>query len=352
MRLPGAPRGVLLVLAVLALLSGVLFAYWQRQSGAEADAGADAAATARLLAWPDGGAELSASAAGDLVGSLAQRPAGLPADVDQQVLDVNAWRQRGKDALLNTDLLRIFEQLLGRGMDDPAALLASRIPAEYRSQAQRLLDQYQRYRGELAQLSAPRGATSFSKAEDYAAAATTLESLLAARRALQEKYFSAAEVDGLFGDDNRYDAFTVARLRLAARDDLSLADKEQQLAGLSDQLLTPEQREARQSAILPSRIAAQNAQMAAASSDERLAQRSNEFGAAAAQRMAEVDRQRAEWQQRIARYANADPATQQQLRATEFTAQERLRLAGAVSLYQRQQAQQSANAQNPPPSLP
>lgn len=236
------------------------------------------------------------------------------------------------DPLLNADLIRIFEQMLGRAPLDPAALLASRVPAEYLAQAQRLLDQYMRYRDDLAQLAAlPAGN----------GAADTLEAVLAARRALQEKYFSAAEISGLFADDNRYDAFTVERLRMAARSDLSLPEKEAALAHLGNELLTPEQREARQSATLPARIAAHNSTLEHMDDDARLAARSNEFGAAAAVRMATVDRQQAEWQQRVARYANADPASQQQLRETEFAPNERLRLEAAVSLYQ---ARQGASA--------
>ena len=340
-----------LAVVVLALAFGLLLAHWQRQASLKSDA--DLFITGTEHEQSGAGKPLS------LLAATANSPAAqavatatdrrLPDDIELQQLDVAYWQQRGQDPLLNADLVRIFEQLLGRHSDavnDAAALLDSRIPARYQAQAQQLLMQYQHYREALAQLTAPRGASTFSKAEDYAAAATSLETVILARRALQETYFSAEEIEGLFGDDHRYDQFTVARLRLAARDDLSMAEKTQQLDALGQQLLTAEQREARHAATLPLRITAQNetAQLSAASNDERLAQRSQDFGDAAAQRMAALDRQQSEWQERIARYANADPVTQQQLRLTEFTPQEQLRLSGAVSLYQRQQGMKNTTS--------
>ncbi|MBV2235763.1 MAG: hypothetical protein KUL75_09490 [Sterolibacterium sp.] len=276
----------------------------------------------------------------------------LPDDIDVQVLDVNDWQRRGKHPLLNADLVRIFEQLAGRPGLDAASLLVNRVPEKYRAQALHLLEQFVRYRDELAQMTAPRGGGQLGQLNfpgesaqalnmDYSATAGALETALLTRQAVQEKYFTAAEVDGLFGDDNRYDQFTVERLRLRAREDLSLAEKEQRLEVLSNQLLSPEQREARYAALLPTRIAAQNEAFHTADAtvlDERQAARSREFGTAATQRLAELDRQQAEWQQRIARYDQADSAVRQQMRETEFTPQEQLRLDAALSLYRRQQA--------------
>lgn len=266
-----------------------------------------------------------------LARNLGSGAAALPDDIDVQKLDAAQWQARGRNPVLNPDLVRIFEQILGRAPADPARLLAARIPAEHLAQAQRMLEQYQRYRDELANLTPSAGLGDSQ--------AAVLASVLAARQALQEKYFSGEEIAGLFGDDNRYDAYTVQRLRTAERSDLTLAEKESIVATLADGMLSAEQREARQTASLPTRIVAHNAtlEQAGASADERLAARTSEFGAAAATRMAEVDRQQAEWQQRIARLASADPATQQQMRETQFSPTERLRLDAALSLYRARQ---------------
>lgn len=328
-----AARGV--AIAIAAALSLILFAalvFWQWPAGDATESGQSSSRPGTPLPFAGKGAGAAEAVPDDgfLLRNLNATPVAVPDDIDRQILDVAHWRKRGMDPLLNADLVRIFEQILGRAPNDPAALLALHVPAEYRLQAQHLLDQYMRYRDALAQLDVSAQAGDSGSGSH---AADTLQAVLAARRALQEKYFSAAEIGGLFADDNRYDAFTVERLRLAARDDLPLTEKEAQLAGLSNELLSPVQREARQSAMLPSRIMAHNRELETMNGDERLAARSSEFGAAAAERMAAVDRQQAEWQQRIARYADADPASRQQLRETEFTPSERLRLEAAVRLY-------------------
>lgn len=261
---------------------------------------------------------------------------GLPADIGVQRLDPGRWQAAGRHPLLNPDLVRIFEQLLGRGLPDAAldtqGLLAARIPAEYLAQAQALFARYQQYRDAFG-IRQPPPAQETGRAGVLAA-------VLATRRALQEKYFTPAEVMGLFDDDNRYDAFTVERLRTEDRTDLNPAEKEVAVARLVSSLLTSEQQTTRQEAALPARITAQNLQLdqSGASAEIRQAERTLAFGAAAAARMADVDRQQAAWQARIARLAQATPEIQQKMRETEFTATERLRLAGALILYRAQQA--------------
>jgi len=254
----------------------------------------------------------------------------FPADIERQKLDVTAWLARGHDPLLNPDLLRIFEQILGRHSEHPERLLAEQVPAEYLAQAQRLLTQYQQYRSQLAGL---------RPADFDGTSSQRLADILAARMAIQQQLFSGPEIAGLFGDDNRYDGFTVERLRITERTDMN----DQQKAGLIDErsaaLLTQEQREARQTALLPLRITRQNADLtqSAATAEQRLKERTAQFGAEAATRMAQVDRQEAEWQQRIARLAAADPTTQQKMRSTQFTPTEQLRLDAALSLYRSRQ---------------
>ncbi len=228
--------------------------------------------------------------------------------------------------MLNADLIRIFEQISGRVQDHPERELAGRIPAEFLAQAQRLLAQYTQYRESLSLL----------RPADYGTQPSQmLEGILGARQNLQQQFFTAEEIDGLFGDDNRYDAFSVERLRISERDDLSTAQKAAMIAERSSVLLSPAQQEARETALLPTRILGQNASMdqAGVTPEQRQATRTTQFGAAAAGRMAEVDRQEAAWQQRIARLARADEATQQQMRKTEFTPAEQLRLDASLSLY-------------------
>ncbi len=253
----------------------------------------------------------------------------LPSDIDMQKLDVAGWQARGRDPLLNSDLVRIFEQLIGRDFADSGHLaqqVALRVPAEYAARAQALLDQYRRYRDVLSDVQSTADGQSQSG---------TLAGVLATRMDLQRKYFSEAEIAGMFADDNRYDAFTVERLKVTERDDLGTQQKEEAIAKLVGTMLSPEQQETRQAASLPIRMMAQNETLerSNATADERHVARSAAFGEEAAVRMADVDRSQVEWQQRIARLAEAAPGEQAQLRASLFTPTEQLRLDGALALY-------------------
>lgn len=320
---PGYRRfGTLLLLLLVAglLLLWAMSALLQPQAGP---------ATLRHDALPEPSA--SGASASRSKGAFLAVPSALthrPADAQPQKLDVAGLKARGLDPLLNADLLRIFEQLLGHRPEDPAAELATRLPAASLPAARRLLEQYQRYRETLAELALqePAGKTPADK----------LAGVLAARKVLQARYFTDEEIAGLFGEDNRYDAFTVERLRIETDGQRSSAQRQQAITELAERMLTPEQQLARTAAVLPLRINVQNNQIAEAG--QRYAQRQNELGEAAAVRMAEVDRVQADWQQRLARLAAAAPEEQTQLRMTLFTPQEQRRLDGALALHQQRQA--------------
>lgn len=246
--------------------------------------------------------------------------------------------------LLSADLIRIFDQILGHDPAHPGQLLAGRVPAESLAEAQRLLAQYIRYRESLSGL----------QPADYGSQPSQkLEGILNARRKLQLQYFSQEEGNGLFGDDNRYDAFSVERLRITERDELNTVQKAALIAQQSARLLSPAQQEARQTALLPALIQEQNRQMAQENRtpEERLVTRTAQFGTAAAERMAQVDREEAAWQQRIARLAQADEAMQKRMRETEFSPTERLRLDAALSLYRARQQRESGSAPGSGPSF-
>lgn len=273
-------------------------------------------------AFPPGGAPANYSNAQGAASS----------DIDIQKLNSAYWKSRGKDPLLNPDLIRIFEQLIGRLSGAPAQKMALLVPPEYVQQAQRLFDQYLRYRDDLANIK-PMGLGQTQS--------EMLNSVVAARSQLQQKYFSESEISGLFAEDNQYDLFSVERLRIKERNDLTTPQKEEIVARLATSMLSAEQQQARQAAMLPARIAAQNVSMdtSDATPEQRQDMRSAEFGEAAAVRMAEVDQREAEWQHRIAQLAAVEPAVQQHMRLTLFTPTEQLRLDAALALYRSRQAQ-------------
>lgn len=331
--------------AILAVLAGlaIFFVWPARQSDTPASTGS-ASRSERIEKTDDAMNHPHRSdgnvAAAPPSGTAAGRTT-LPADVDRQTLDTARWTARGKHPLLNPDLVRIFEQLVGRA-GEPHLALDGHVPPSHLAEAQRLLEKYRHYRQDLAGIATPDASRP---------AAEVLDAILTARLALQRKYFSESEIAGLFAEDNQYDRFTIERLRTAARTDLSGPQKEEVVAKSAQSLLTPEQREARETARLPARIAEQNALLdkAGATPRQRLDARSAEFGAEAAARMAEIDRQEVDWQERIARLAAADPATQQQMRTTLFTPQEQARLDGALALHRVRQGADAIRPHAPRP---
>lgn len=275
---------------------------------------------------------------------LAVTAASGPAAPPLMQIDGAHWRQRGYDGLVNPDLGRLFEQILGRTEDAQLAQqwLAAQLPAAERARAADLLERYRRYRAALAEMPAPaeRGAGSVSDMGGMPHAAQ-LAQIVQQREALQREYFAADDVQRLFADDNHYDHYTIGRLQLLERSDLTLAQKEAAEQRLARQWLSDEQRQVRAEAALPHVISQQNAVFAAQqlSAAKRQAQRSAEFGVAAAQRMAQVDAEQQAWQARIAAYAAASEEQQQRLRLEAFSASERLRLDGALALYRERQGQ-------------
>lgn len=321
--------GLAAVAIGLMLFAGIQLAGWQETMEPTTPGPADIADTATTRRINDDPATRVSYASATQHTDPSTARTTIPADVDRQKLDSARWVARGRDPLLNPDLVRIFEQLIGRA-GTPQLALGDHVPAEHLAQARRLLDKYRQYRQDIAGI---------APTESGRPPSALLDAVLTARLSLQHKHFSDAEIAGLFAEDNQYDRFTVERLRTGERNDLTIEQKEETVVRLAHSLLTPEQREARDTARLPARIAAQNDwfDKSQTTAQQRMDKRSAEFGNEAAARMAEVDRQEAEWQQRIARLAAADPATQQQMRATLFTTQEQLRIDGALALHRARQ---------------
>lgn len=184
---------------------------------------------------------------------------------------------------------------------------------------------------------------------DYKRALATLESslkpdkdMLAGARArrdamlkLRKAYFTEREIAGLFGHADAYDADALARLEVAQNKQLSASQRQAQLAAL-DAALTPEQRAQREAPVAIVKVENAVAQMRAqgAGDNEVYRARAAAFTPEAAARLAELDREQAQWQARIAAYLQqrsqlppGDTDALQRLRDAGFSALEQKRLA-------------------------
>ena len=200
-------------------------------------------------------------------------------------------------------------------------------PAEA-AEAKRLLGQYLAYKRALADAertqAVPAGGTSFAAAA---------RNRLLAMQDLRKRFFSPTEAAGLFGDTDARDLDAIARLELVDDKTLTPSQRLQKMADL-DRNLPPAllQERAAPLRIVNVEQQVEAARGAGASDDDIFRLRSAAFDPQAASRLAQLDREQAEWLRRVAAYRSAraglggNPAAIQQLRDSLFTSWEQKRL--------------------------
>ncbi len=118
--------------------------------------------------------------------------------------------------------------------------------------------------------------------------------------AIQQDYFSPLETEALFAVEAEYDAFMLQHLTIQQNENLTIEEKQQQVEALEASL--PEEVQAgRESAMAPAKLYEQAQQMKSEgqSSEDIYQLRSESLGEEAASALAELDQQRALWQQRL-----------------------------------------------------
>jgi len=229
------------------------------------------------------------------------------------------------------ELRRLFDWWLSLdGELTPAAIraaLASWLVERYDAMAaQRVLDlfdRYQQYRSAVAGIDT----------------ALPLEGRLARLHELRVAWLGRELADAFFADEEREAALAIARRRVVADPLLTRDERTARIAALDARLPAPEIA-AREADVEPWLVEAQTRGFDAdgASDAERRRERSALWGDAAAQRLATLDAQRADWDARIAAYrrerdallATTPPAHQElalaDLRAQRFAPHEARRV--------------------------
>ncbi|MFC4160349.1 lipase secretion chaperone [Chitinimonas lacunae] len=251
-------------------------------------------------------------------------------------------RQEGGRLVVDDRLRELFDYYLSsygeRSLEqietEIGAELDRRLPPEAAAEARRVLKRYLAFKRALVALD-----------QDPKLAGNGLDAIQArldAVAALRAQFFSPAEARAMFGLEESYARDALARLRVQQDSSLSPSERARQLAEL-DAAAAPEIRLARQApmqqANLAQAVEAARARGADAAEIHRL--RSANVGAAAADRLAVLDREEAAWQQRITTWRadreriladpSLDAATREvQLRRLDderFSADEQRRLA-------------------------
>ncbi|MDI1484296.1 lipase secretion chaperone [Polyangium sp. y55x31] len=198
--------------------------------------------------------------------------------------------------LLGPEILRLFDYYFTTEGEEGDETIRARILAAIRErvdgpaalQAAALLDQYLAYRKDKDGLVLP-------KAEEAEEAAR-----LDALKKLRRKHFGEETADALFGDEEREGEVAAEASRIRQDEALTAEQREQKIAEL-EASLPKGAREARQAATLPLRARAEvDAMRAEGATDEDVyTKRVETLGVEAADRLAELDAERAAWKARI-----------------------------------------------------
>ena len=271
------------------------------------------------------------SASGPGKGTALQEAVNAGLNVNAQSADsflTDRLQQTFEDMLLEatssgdiTDITRLKQKL--------AALVPAYFSASLATRALALLERYVDYRQALGQLAAPTDPNDPS----------AMRSALQARQRIRQRHFAPEEYEALFGQDERLDQFTLARLEVERQTGLTDLQKRAALQS-AEQALSPAQRAQRSDAVAHLGVQSQTAafESAGVRAPERFAQRSAQYGAEAATRLSQLDTDNLQWQNSLDQYAQAraglggsSPTTEQlqalvQLRQKLFTPEQQLRV--------------------------
>lgn len=234
-----------------------------------------------------------------------------------------------------------FDYFLSAAGEEPDEAIRARIVAEIEArlaptaarQAIELLDRYLAYRERVRELQA-------------SAPSDDLAQRLAELHRIRVETFGDADAAALFGEEERVQSVDLRRREVASDPTLSPEERQRRIDELEEELPAAV-REARTAAMAPARLSRDERQLrdAGGTAEDVRSLREQRFGTAAADRLAALDRERAEWQQRLDDYRRrrtilqADSALDddartralQALLEERFTPQERPRVEALLS---------------------
>ncbi|MBQ5949436.1 lipase secretion chaperone [Massilia sp. ST3] len=269
----------------------------------------------------------------------AAAPAAKPAPAPAFARSLEGTRTDGALAVAADDVLVADEELVEL-FDYYLAAVGEKTPEQVRAQIERELERRLRPPASGAAkallgryLDYKRALAALEQRKDLAGAdVTAIRKRLLAMRTLRARYFSTQETRAMFGREDGEQQDALARLEVRQDRTLDEAQKRERLAAL-DAALSPEVREARAA---PLRVAqleeAVERLRAQGAGDEAVFQaRAAAFDPEAARRLAEVDREEADWKRRIGAYLDArrtqkDAGTLAALRGRLFSEEEQRRL--------------------------
>ena len=123
--------------------------------------------------------------------------------------------------------------------------------------------------------------------------------------ALRQDYFSPEEYDSFFSKEDAQVAYTIEALKISQNESLTKSEKEQRLA-IASQILPDDVRETRENAIKHSELrqSVEELRVAGVNAQQIYELREQHLGSEAALALAELDRDRASWTQKLKEFAH------------------------------------------------
>jgi lipase chaperone LimK len=232
--------------------------------------------------------------------------------------------------IISIDNKRFFDYFLSTVGEESIAQITARIRGEIesklkepaRSQALKELEQYLSYKAALADIEKQIGGQppSSSPEENLARLKQRMQAIFDARN----QYLSQEVNEAFYSQDEAVDKYSLASLEVRADTSLTEDQKQEKLLALESML--PEKiREQRKETVKYERYALEEKKMIEqhATPGQLYQFRAQHFGEQAAQRLAKLDQQRAEWNTRMAQY-DAQKATLQKAGLSKSDYQEQL----------------------------
>ena len=297
-------------------------------------AAASAAAFLAVMAWPRAEPPLVAPARASDPFPFVRSQVGTNPDANLRVDSADAL-------VVDAALGRLFDYYLAAQGEKSLAAIRLEIEAELgrrlkppaAAEARRLLGRYLDYKRALADVEI--------NLQKDASAAHAARGRLTAMQQLRSQYFSPAESQGLFGFEDAYNTDAIARMEISQNTALNTAQKKAQLAAL-DAALPPALREARDAPlkVIHMEDAVTKLRAQGGSDDEVYRLRAAAMSPEAAARLSDLDKDEAQWKQRIAQFLvqrkallentalpeNERQASLQSLREAQFSSAEQPRL--------------------------
>ncbi|AJD48587.1 lipase chaperone [Isoalcanivorax pacificus W11-5] len=221
----------------------------------------------------------------------------LPASLEGTDVDGELRSDAQGNLIIGNEIRRVFDYFLATlGEEDIESIKArialhlhQHLPESAARQAWELLIRYLDYGEALAALPPHDGSVK------------SMHEVLVQRRDMRTAWLGQEVAEAFFAQDDAFDAYSLARVTVQQDDSLSAEEKQQRQREL-EAMLPPEMREARERMRAPVEVAQQVEALRAQGGSEADVRRLREqtFGSAAADRLEQLDRERAAWDQRYA----------------------------------------------------